>query len=154
MARWRWTALLSRAQDAVVGKLPRGIVLEPWESFISISGLVNGIVLMFVKPRLLSLFLPQQIVQVWSTTLLISCALILYGVVRMRRLPERMGLQLLASACVAYALTIVVAAGWYGTVAFIPYLSFALASIVRLWLLKKGYQRVIVRQLGGEEGAG
>jgi len=149
MARWRITTFLSKCQDWVVEALPRGMVLEPWESCIACSGLVNGVALFFIQPRSLEQLLPMTVVLAWGITLLISCFFILYGVIRISILPERVGLQLFASACIAFSIAIVTVLGWYGMVLFVPYMFFSLAAIIRLWLLRKGYRRVAVRSLGG-----
>lgn len=133
---------LDTKEDLLMGHLPQGLVKNPWEAFISGLGLLGGLGILLgpSRPRSVEESLPHTVVLMWAISLLAGCLLVFYGLVRQHILPERIGLQLLCSSSLTYAVVAMFALGVAGTITIFPYLGFAGASLVQLWLLKKGFR--------------
>lgn len=133
-----------RTQDWIVGRLPVGMVENNWEGLITLLGIPAGISIVFGgrKPRSISETLPNIVATGWGVAMLVGCSLIVVGLVRRApsRAIERAGCQLFGAASFSFG-TVVFFTSWpYGFLAASTYFGCALACLVQLWLIRKGYR--------------
>lgn len=113
-------------------------MLHPFELFIAGLCVVAAIPLLAGAPAANSVerLLPEFLVKVWGSELVVGGVLVAYGVFRPRTHWERIGHQLLAPAALVYSLCIITVLGIGGIVAASIVLGFSLACFMRAAVLR------------------
>lgn len=117
--------------------VPQGILLRPFELWISTLCLIAGVPLVGGAPAPTSIdaLLPDWMARWWGAMLIVGALLVTAGLFRPRSHLERLGHSLLGPAALVYALAIVTILGARGALSSAIIFGFGLACLTRAAVL-------------------